>query len=141
MEHRNRHSEPLDQLIDEVLRERLGPPPSREVWDRIAKEVAPSPAPRRSTLASLIELFHAPVTQSALIVAMLVVIVVQPAFYWIHKDYPVNPMVLPYAPRSRPLPESELRRPDLSAQQARSERPRGQQVLSFQILLPPAEAQ
>src|SRR5688500_8393212 len=78
MEPRNTiDSEPLDQVISETLRERLGAPPSREVWSRIAKDIAKPPP--RSTFEVLLAMFYTPLAQSAFIAAMLVVIVVQPA--------------------------------------------------------------
>jgi hypothetical protein len=126
------YSEPLDQVISETLRDRMGPPPSREVWSRIAKDIA-KPA-RPSTLETLLRLFHGPLAQSAFIVAMLAVIVVQPAFYWMNKDYPVGPLVLPYSPRSRPIPESEWRMNDTLT------RERGEEPTSLQVVLPPIEA-
>jgi len=130
-------SEPLDQMISETLRQRMGPTPSREVWSRIARDI--SRPPPRSTLSVLLELFHTPVAQSAFIVAMLVVIVVQPAFYWINKDYPVTPLVLPYSPRSRPLPEGEVRLAEQFVRE-REHRDEGSFIASLQVVLPPAEA-
>ncbi|MBA3530665.1 MAG: hypothetical protein H0T73_01925 [Ardenticatenales bacterium] len=133
MEPRNTiDSEPLDQVISETLRERMGAPPSREVWSRIAKDIAKPPP--RSTFEILLAMFYTPVAQSAFIVAMLVVIVVQPAFYWINKDYPTTTFVLPYAPRSRPIPEGELH---LSAPFAREQE---QEIAYLQVVLPPVEA-
>ncbi len=75
-----------DELIRETLQEHFGPPPGRELWERIAHEI--SAPPRRSLWRDLLSLFEPPLVQSVMVLAVLAFLVVQPAHYWMQQDYP-----------------------------------------------------
>jgi hypothetical protein len=85
----------------------MGPPPSKKVWAEIRRELRP--APRYPQLREWLSLLYIPVSQSALIVAMLVLIVLQPAYYWMNQEAPVRTQEynLPTMVQERPLPDGE----------------------------------
>ncbi len=114
MEPRDRYNDPLEQLITEALHEQVGPPPSAVVWERILGEIAPSPKapPWQRLHATLLSLFRAPLAQSALVLTLMVIIFVQPAYYWMNQEYSVSTTTSPSAPpptshKERFLPDSE----------------------------------
>jgi hypothetical protein len=100
--------DPLDELITETLRNRMGPAPSKKVWAGITRELVRQ-QPRYPRLREWLSLLYVPVSQSALIVAMLVLVLLQPAYYWMNQEAPIQPqtydLVVPMRPR--PLPEGE----------------------------------
>lgn len=104
--------DPLDDLITETLRDRLGPPPSSEVWQRIAREIAP---PRRPSLWKRLRTgWAAPLLQSAAMIASLGLLIIQPALYWQHQPRPTGPASLHVSSYSRPLPDGDLRADSLT---------------------------
>lgn len=91
-------SDPLDSLIAETLHDRLGGPPGSDLWERIARDIAPGP-PQPTLAERLRALMRAiiamPLAQSAVALAIMLVVVVQPAHYWMNQEYPVPPSTLP----------------------------------------------
>ncbi len=113
MEPPDRPSDSFDALISEAVRERLGAVPSADVWERIAHEVQRPPhvPPWVRLLAWLHTLGRSPLTQSAVALAMTVLIFVQPAYYWMHQDIPQPvysaPIQVPPLLKGRALPDGE----------------------------------
>ena len=108
MEPRN----PLDNLITASLRDRLGPPPSQELWQRIARDIAP---PRRSIASRLRLIGGTPLVQSALMIVMLFALLAQPAIYWQQQKPLASPAMLSATTFGRPLPEADLVGRDMAA--------------------------
>lgn len=113
MEPNRNRSQPIDDLIEDSLREHMGPPPSRAVWQRIAQEIEqPAPRPRRVTFAALWPL--PPLLQRASVVGLLMLLLGQPAIEQVDRFYhapPANrviPTSLPTAPHARPVPQEDL---------------------------------
>lgn len=110
---RNR-SQPIDDLIEDALREHMGPPPSREVWRRIAQEIE-QPAPRSRRRISLAALWPLPpLLQRASVGGLMLLLLGQPALEQVDRFYhapPANrviPTSLPSAPHARPVPQADL---------------------------------
>jgi hypothetical protein len=100
--------DPFEELVRETLAEEMGPPPSRDLWKQIASRIT-EPPPYRSW-RSLLPLLRAPLFHSALMVALLAWVVVQPAYHWMQQERPVHAyyslegdLVPPSAPQ-RPRP-------------------------------------
>lgn len=113
--------DPLDRLITETLQSRMGPPPSKKVWSGITRELVRQP--RYPRLREWLSLLYVPVSQSALIVAMLVILLLQPAYYWMNQEAPLQPqtydLVVPMRPR--PLPDGEQMSDPLPTQEVEVE--------------------
>lgn len=113
MERNKRTPSRLDQLIGDSLRDNLGPPPSREVWHRIAGEISQSP-PRRVPNWRL-SFLRAPLVQSAFVLALLVIVIGQPAYHELSREFSHDsatvPARLPYTTTIRPVPAADLAPP------------------------------
>ncbi|MDQ4078938.1 MAG: hypothetical protein M3220_22185 [Chloroflexota bacterium] len=120
MEPRDLNPEPFDELISETLRERMGPPPGDAVWERIAREIStPTKQPLQNRLLSIMQvLFRTPLAQSAVALTILVILVVQPANYWMdqtadqERDQPSPTPTISSIPEVMPLPASKPMLPD-----------------------------
>lgn len=106
-----KHHDPdyIDLVISDTLKDYLGPGPSPDVWARIATEV--QRPPRRRFLDWLRAFLRVPVVQSAVLVALLVLLVGPPTVEELTETplpHPV-PTTLPYtSAQERPVPAAEL---------------------------------
>jgi hypothetical protein len=107
MEPHERSLDSFDQLIGETLQERMGPPPTDEIWNRVARELSEPVAPARwrRWFGSLQDLLHAPLVQTAMVLSLLLVLVVHPARYWMEDSGAANSTTPSYSVRS-PGPNS-----------------------------------
>jgi hypothetical protein len=111
--------DPFDHLVRETLAEELGPPPSRELWKQIATRI--TEPPRYRSWRTLLPLLRTPLFHSALMVALLAWVIVQPAYRWMQQERPVydydqlvGDLVPPSAqqrPRPVTVPAEELLAP------------------------------
>jgi hypothetical protein len=99
--------DPFEELVKEALAEEMGPPPSRELWKQIAYRIAEPP--RYRSWRSLLPLLRTPLFHSALMVALLAWVVIQPAYRWLQQDRPAYDYYLegdlvPPSAQQRPRP-------------------------------------
>lgn len=112
MEFKDHSTNSFEQLLIETLDEQMGPPPSAQVWTRIAQEInqPPNQPPR---LLSLLSSFGSSSIVSRTFILAFLLIFGSKVFQKSNQEQSLPPIIvptsLPYSLPIRSIPESDLR--------------------------------